>query len=105
MDHKSDGPTVLEPDAKGSTWPKSWRTACKSAAERITTGEIGARAGVKTDGSCRFEGGGPPEHGASNIGATAIIGFHHDSSEVGKSSTEVLCYGTAVVISKEESPR
>jgi uncharacterized protein YbjQ (UPF0145 family) len=42
---------------------------------------------------------------ATRIGANAIIGFHYDSSEVGKSSTEVLCYGTAVVISKEESPR
>ena len=60
---------------------------------------------MKTDRSCWFESGGQPVYGASNIGATAIIGFHYDSSEVGKSSTEVLCYGTAVVISKEESPR
>jgi uncharacterized protein YbjQ (UPF0145 family) len=40
------------------------------------------------------------EHAAA-IGANAVVGMHYDTSDVarGKSSaTEVLCYGTAVVI-------
>lgn len=37
---------------------------------------------------------------AREIGANAIIGVRYDSSEIGHnvSATEVLCYGTAVVI-------
>ena len=39
------------------------------------------------------------EH-AKRIGANAIVGVHYDASEVVSkgSATEVLCYGTAVVI-------
>ena len=39
------------------------------------------------------------EH-AQAVGANAIIGFRYDASEVvsRSSATEVLCYGTAVVI-------
>ena len=39
------------------------------------------------------------EH-AKQLGANAIIGIRYDASEVGgsESATEVLCYGTAVVI-------
>jgi len=39
---------------------------------------------------------------AAEMGANAIIAVHYDASEVaGKySATEVLCYGTAVVIQK-----
>ena len=40
------------------------------------------------------------EH-AEQLGANAIVGFRYDSSDIGDSSTEVLCYGTAVVIEKE----
>lgn len=41
------------------------------------------------------------EH-AVELGATAIVGMHYDTSEVLGSgdSTEVLCYGTAVVIER-----
>jgi len=37
---------------------------------------------------------------ATEVGANAVVGFRYDASEVvGKgSATEVLCYGTAVVI-------
>ena len=35
---------------------------------------------------------------AEEIGANAIVGFRYDSSDLKDSSTEVLCYGTAVVI-------
>ena len=38
---------------------------------------------------------------AEEIGANAIVGFRYDSSDLKDSSTEVLCYGTAVVIEKE----
>jgi uncharacterized protein YbjQ (UPF0145 family) len=41
---------------------------------------------------------------ALTIGANAVVGFRYDASEIsGKSTsaTEVLCYGTAVVIEKE----
>ena len=39
------------------------------------------------------------EH-AENLGANAIVGFRYDSSDLQDSATEVLCYGTAVVIKK-----
>jgi uncharacterized protein YbjQ (UPF0145 family) len=37
---------------------------------------------------------------AVEVGANAVIGMRYDASEVGgkTSSTEVLCYGTAVVV-------
>ena len=37
---------------------------------------------------------------AVQIGANAVVGLRYDASEVGgkSSATEVLCYGTAVVI-------
>ena len=37
------------------------------------------------------------EH-AEQVGANAVVGFHYDSSDLGEKATEVLCYGTAVVI-------
>ncbi len=39
------------------------------------------------------------EH-AMEMGANAVVGLHYDTAEVGgqSSATEVLCYGTAVVI-------
>jgi len=44
---------------------------------------------------------------AHQMGANAVIGFHYDASDVGgggssgASCTEVLCYGTAVVVAPE----
>ena len=35
---------------------------------------------------------------AREMGANAIIGIHYDASEVAAGATEVLCYGTAVVV-------
>jgi uncharacterized protein YbjQ (UPF0145 family) len=45
------------------------------------------------------------EH-ATQIGANAVVGLRYDASEVVSkgSATEVLCYGTAVVI-EPEAPR
>ncbi len=37
---------------------------------------------------------------ATHLGANAIVGVRYDASEVVNSATEVLCYGTAVVIRK-----
>lgn len=39
---------------------------------------------------------------AAQLGANAIVGMHYDASEVVSkgSATEVLCYGTAVVIAQ-----
>jgi uncharacterized protein YbjQ (UPF0145 family) len=39
---------------------------------------------------------------ATELGANAVVGLHYDASEVvsRESATEVLCYGTAVVIEK-----
>ena len=37
---------------------------------------------------------------AEELGANAIVGFRYDSSDLKDSSTEVLRYGTAVVIEK-----
>ena len=41
------------------------------------------------------------EH-AQQVGANAIVGVRYDASEIGgqNSASEVLCYGTAVVIQK-----
>ena len=41
---------------------------------------------------------------AVEMGANAVIGFHYDASEVVSkgSATEVLCYGTAVVVTPIE---
>jgi uncharacterized protein YbjQ (UPF0145 family) len=38
---------------------------------------------------------------AEQVGANAVVGFRYDSSDLKDSATEVLCYGTAVVIEKE----
>ncbi|HKS16441.1 MAG TPA: YbjQ family protein [Planctomycetota bacterium] len=40
------------------------------------------------------------EH-ARSAGANAVIGLRYESSEVANQATEVLCYGTAVVIEPE----
>ncbi len=37
------------------------------------------------------------EH-TQQMGANAVVGFRYDSSDLEASATEVLCYGTAVVI-------
>lgn len=37
---------------------------------------------------------------AEEMGANAVIGVRYDASEVGAGATEVLCYGTAVVLEK-----
>jgi uncharacterized protein YbjQ (UPF0145 family) len=39
------------------------------------------------------------QHGA-DIGGNAIIGIRYDTTEVMQSVSEVLCYGTAVVVEK-----
>ena len=38
---------------------------------------------------------------ASALGANAIIGLRYDATEIGAGITEVLCYGTAVVVTPE----
>jgi uncharacterized protein YbjQ (UPF0145 family) len=39
---------------------------------------------------------------AQEVGANAVMGLRYDASDVGDSATEVLCYGTAVVIEPEK---
>jgi uncharacterized protein YbjQ (UPF0145 family) len=39
---------------------------------------------------------------ASEIGANAIIGMRYDANEIMNGVTEVLCYGTAVVVAPTE---
>ncbi len=41
---------------------------------------------------------------ASSMGANAIVGVNFDSSELLNSMTEILAYGTAVVVEKETQP-
>lgn len=38
---------------------------------------------------------------AEAVGANAVIGVRYDASEVVERATEVLCYGTAVVVERE----
>ncbi|HEY9075064.1 MAG TPA: YbjQ family protein [Anaerolineaceae bacterium] len=40
---------------------------------------------------------------ARQLGANAVVGMHYDATEVMDGVTEVLAYGTAVIIEKEES--
>ena len=40
------------------------------------------------------------EH-ANDVGANAIIGMRYDANEVTSGVTEVLCYGTAVVVEED----
>jgi uncharacterized protein YbjQ (UPF0145 family) len=37
-------------------------------------------------------------HHASEIGANAIVGVRYDTTEIAAGVTEVLCYGTAVIV-------
>jgi len=39
---------------------------------------------------------------AEKIGANAVIGVRYDATEVAPGITEVLCYGTAVVVKEEK---
>ena len=41
---------------------------------------------------------------AEQLGANAIVGIRYDASEVVTQSTEVLCYGTAVIIERNVPP-
>ena len=41
---------------------------------------------------------------AEELGANAIVGIRYDASEVVSQSTEVLCYGTAVVVEPDTPP-
>lgn len=38
---------------------------------------------------------------AEQLGANAVIGIHYDATDVMAGVTEVLCYGTAVVVEPE----
>jgi uncharacterized protein YbjQ (UPF0145 family) len=38
---------------------------------------------------------------AQTLGANAVIGFRFDSSEIGQSLTEIVAYGTAVIVELE----
>jgi uncharacterized protein YbjQ (UPF0145 family) len=40
------------------------------------------------------------ERHGENLGANALIGVRYDANEVMQGVTEVLCYGTAVVVEK-----
>ncbi len=41
---------------------------------------------------------------AQSLGANAVIGTAFDSSEIGDIMSEILAYGTAVVVAKDETP-
>ena len=42
------------------------------------------------------------EH-AQALGATAVVGIRYDATEIMRGVTEVLCYGTAVVVASSSS--
>src|SRR5437762_14348354 len=41
---------------------------------------------------------------AAQIGANAVVGMRYDATEIMQGITEVLAYGTAVVVEKREKP-
>ena len=40
---------------------------------------------------------------AEEIGANAVIGVRYDTTEIMQGVTEVLCYGTAVIVKPDSS--
>ncbi len=38
---------------------------------------------------------------ARELGANAVVGIHYDATEVMQGVTEVLCYGTALIVNKK----
>lgn len=40
---------------------------------------------------------------AQSLGANAVVGARFDSSEIGQTMSEILAYGTAVVVQKEDA--
>ena len=61
---------------------------------------IGGRIGAYRE-MCEQARGEALEHllkHAEEVGANAVVGLRYESSDVDQSATEVLCYGTAVVI-------
>jgi uncharacterized protein YbjQ (UPF0145 family) len=40
---------------------------------------------------------------AKELGANAVIGVRYDATEVAQGVTEVLCYGTAVTVTKMQA--
>lgn len=66
---------------------------------------IGGRIGAFTDmcETARSQAYDLMIQHATDVGANAIIGMAYDASQIGTdkySATEVLCYGTAVIIQK-----
>src|SRR5687768_14002712 len=41
---------------------------------------------------------------AGQVGANAVIGVRYDAAEIGPGITEVLCYGTAVIVETAMNP-
>src|SRR5690606_23353277 len=41
---------------------------------------------------------------AGQLGANAVIGVRYDATEIGPGMTEVLCYGTAVMVESNVAP-
>jgi uncharacterized protein YbjQ (UPF0145 family) len=37
---------------------------------------------------------------AQHLGANAVVGIHYDATEVMQGVTEVLCYGTALIVTR-----
>lgn len=42
---------------------------------------------------------------AGQLGANAVIGVRYDATEIGAGITEVLCYGTAVLVEAHGAPQ
>lgn len=40
---------------------------------------------------------------AGHLGANAVIGVRYDATEIMKGVSEVLCYGTAVIVEQEQA--
>jgi uncharacterized protein YbjQ (UPF0145 family) len=40
---------------------------------------------------------------ATQLGANAVVGVRYDATEIMQSVTEVLCYGTAVIVQPQKS--
>ena len=64
--------------------------------KKIVGGRIGAYKAMCED--VRMEALQEMLQHAQELGANAVVGLRYESSEVATDASEVLCYGTAVVI-------
>lgn len=92
-------------EMKGLTYGLTVRTRgvgghIKAGLKTLTGGEIGSYVKMMED--ARNQSLENLIEHCKNMGANVVISFRFDSNEIGEGMQEVLAYGTAVVVEKDE---